>query len=244
MGKFSSKDTVLLIDGYNVLGVNTSLTHAVEAITEESTPFGEEWEEHKYVGINKSEVTQEGFYDDDSGSINDALNEKQGEERILCIGYAGNTIGAGFSGFQGALQSNFQRIASRGVMHKANASYVGSGITEDGRILHALTARTTERDTKAAPVEHGTDTGSGGTAYLQVTALDLDGYDDVTIRVIERNGGSWATLATFADVDVANVAERVEVTGTVEQGLAVEWEFNGIAGTDPSMSFFVGFVRN
>ncbi len=242
MGRYSSKDCVLLVDGFNVLGVNTDIAITVEAITEESTPYGADWEEHKYIGLQRAEVTQEGYFDDAAGSSNDALNEKQGEERIICLGFEGNTIGQKFNGFEGALQTKFTRIGSRGSLHRANAEYNGSGFNEDGKILHALTQRTADGDTKSTPVEHGTDTPDGGTAYLQVTQLDRGGYDDVTIRVLERNGATWATLQEFVDVD-ATGAQRIEVAGTIEQDLAVEWEFNG-TGSDPEITFFVGFVRN
>ena len=242
MAKFSSKDSVVLIDGFNVLGVTTELTHSVEAVTEESTAFGDDWEAHMYVGMKRAEITQNGFYDDASASVNDALNEQQGEDRIYCIGYEGNTIGEAFTGFKGALQTNFERIASRGALHRANASYTGNGEVEEGLILHALTAQTDATgDTKSTPVQHGSQTTAGGTAYLQVSDITLGGYASVTIRVLERNGDSWGTLETFTNV-TSRTAERIEIAGTVEQDLAVEWEFNG-AGSGNTITFFVGFVR-
>lgn len=241
MGRYSSKDCLLLVDGFNCMGEMTEVADAVEAITEESTPYGEEWEEHKYVGLQSAELSQSGFFEDGPASVNDALNEKQGENRIYCLGYQGNTIGNGFTGFEGALQTNFERVASKGTLHKANASYMGAGKVEEGRILHALAERTADGDTKATPVENSSSSSNGGAAYLQVADLDLGGYDDVTINVLERNGGTWDTLATFT-ADDANEAQRIEVSGDVEEDLAVEWTFNG-SGSDPAITFFVGFAR-
>ncbi len=242
MAKYSSKDAILLIDGYNVLGTTTTITHSVEAMTEEKTGLGDEWEEHEYLGIQKAELSQEGFFDDASVSVNDALNEKQGEDRSYILGYEGNTIGKNFSGFKGALQSNFNRIASRGALHKANADYMGNGIVEDGKILHALTARTADGDTEASPVDNAAATTDGGNAYLQVTALTLGGYDDVVITVRESSDNvTWNDLDSFTAVDDTG-AERIEIAGTVKQYLAVSYSFTG-TGSDPSITFFVGLAR-
>lgn len=238
--RYSSKDCVLLVDGFNVLGVNTELSETREAVTEESTPFGAEWETHKYVGIQRTELTQTGFYDDASESINEALNEKQGETRILCLGFASDAVGKSFTGFEGNLQTKYERVASRGELHKASAEYIGSGVVEDGRILHPIMARTADGDTRLTPVQHG-GTSTNGAAYLQVVNLTLGGYTDATIRILERNGGTWDTLDEFSAVSLLG-AERIEISGTIQQDLAVEWKFNG-AGASPSIEFFVGFVR-
>lgn len=242
MAKYSSKDCVFLVDGYNILGVTTQIEPIIEALTQETTALGDEWETHKYLGINRAEFAQEGFFDDASDSSNDALSGKQGESRVMCVGYEGNTIGKHFTGFQGELHANYARIASKGALHRANARYVGGGIVEDGLILHALAARSADGDTKSTPVQHGSSTSDGGAAYLQVPSLTLGGYTSVTIRVLERDGSTWATLATFTAVTAAPVAERITVAGTIEQDLAVEWVFNG-SGSNPSITFLVGFVR-
>ena len=244
MAKYSSKDCVLLIDGYNVLGLTTAVTHNAEALTEESTGFGVEWAEHTYLGLQKTELSQEGFFDDASGATNDALNEHQGEERVLCLGFEGNTIGRNFNGFKGALQTKFDRIASREKLHRANAAYIGSGVNEDGKILHALTARTADGDTESTPVDNTAASADGGSAYLQVSALTLGGYTNVTITVRESADALvWSDLEVFTVVTFSPTAERIVITGAVKRYLAVSYEFTG-AGANPSITFFVGFARN
>lgn len=246
MARYSSKDCVLLIDGYNVLGVTTQINYSAEAITKEMTPLGADWEEHTYTGINRAEITQEGFYDDATGSINDALSEKQGLERVMCLGLEGNTIGRKFSGFRGAMETKFTRIASRGDFHKANAEYMGSGITEDGRVLHALTARTAGGNTEGAGtrVDNGAQTTAGGAAYLQLSALTLGGYNNILIKVRQSDDGTvWEDLTSFTAVTTAPNKECKVIAGTIKRYLAVSWAFTG-AGSGPSATFFVGVVRS
>jgi hypothetical protein len=243
MARYSSKDCILLLDGFNVMGRSTELTSSVEAVTEESTPYGAEWEEHFYVGINRAEISQNGFYDDASASINEALNEKQGESRILCFGFEGNTIGKQFAGVEGAMQTNFERVASMGELHKANASYNGNGEVEDGRIIHALVEREADGDTESSSVDNGAESTDGAYLYLQVPALTLGGYDDITITVRDSaDGSSWADLESFTAVTAAQTVERIFKSGTIRRYLAVSWEFTGV-GSDPSATFFVGVVR-
>lgn len=247
MAKYSSKDCVLLIDGYNVLGVTTELTPSVEAMTEEDTALGDEWETHDYIGIQRAELTQNGFFDDASGSINDALNEQQGAERVLCFGIEGNTIGQQFTGFKGAMQSDFVRIASMNGLTKANASYKGSGTVEDGQILHALGAETADGDTESTPVDGGAGNApstNGGSGYLQVPALTLGGYTNVVVKVRDSADNiTYGDLITFTAVAAAPAAERATVVGDVERYVACSWAFTG-AGADPSVTPFVGFKRN
>ena len=246
MGRYSSKDCLLLVDGYDVMGEMTEVTDAVEAITEESTPFGEEWEKHKYVGLQSAELSQSGFFEDGAASVNEALNEKQGENRIYCLGYQGNTTGKAFAGFEGALQATFERVASKGTLHKANASYMGAGKVEEGRILHALAERAADGDTEAAGtrVDNGAQTTAGGSAYLQVTGLDLGGHTNVVIKVRDSaDGTTWDDLETFTAVTSSPAVERKIKAGTIRRYLAASWEFTG-AGSDPDITFFVGFCRN
>lgn len=246
MAKYSSKDIVLLIDGYDVLGLTTTVTHSVEAMTEETTGFGDAAVEHTYLDLQKAELSQEGFFDDAAGATNEALNEKQGDDRVYCLGFEGNTIGKTFTGFKGALETKYDRIAARGTLHKANASYLGNGIVEDGKILHALTARTAAGNTEAAGtrVDNGAATADGANAYLQVTALTLGGYTNVIIKVRESaDGTTWSDLETFTAVTAAQIAERKIKAGAIKRYLAVSYSFTG-AGADPSITFFVGLARN
>lgn len=241
--RYSSKDTVLLIDGYNVLGAMTDLTHAAEALTEETTGLGDSWEEHEYVGVQRAEISQSGFYDDASLSVNEAFSNKEGNKRVVCFGIEGNAAGKAFVGLSGALETRLDRIASAKELHKVNVTYVVSGKSEDGKLLLALSDQDADGDTESAPIDNDAASINGADLYLQVTALDLDGADNLTVKVRSSTDGvTWSDLDTFTAVTTAPAAEMQIKTGTIPQYLAVAWEFTGTS-TDPSATFLVGAVR-
>lgn len=245
MAKYGSDDAFLLVDGYNVTGVSTDFEDTIEAVLERTDGLGDSWEEQSYVGLRRASIAQNGFYDDEALSSNAALNAQQGTSRLLMYGLAGNTLGKKVTCYQGAMQVDVSRVASRGALHKLNVSYLGSGEVSDAVILHALGEETEDDDNSATSFDGTAQSSDGGIAFLQVTALDLDGYDDVTITVLDDadDTGTFGTLVAFTDVSAAQTAQRMTVAGTVERYLAVSWEFNG-TGTSPSISFIVGFKRN
>ncbi len=240
----SNNVAFLLVDGYDLLGVSTNLTDNLEALIQDTTPFGESWETKASTGLKKATLSQEGFFDDATGSNNAALNGQQGVSRVLCYGIEGNTVGQKFIGYSGALQANFTRIATRGELHRANANYEGNGEVEEGRILHAHATQTADGDTEDTPVDNDAATTDGGSGYLQVSALTLGGYDNIVITVRQSaDGESWEDLTSFTAVTSAPAKERKTLTGTVKQYLAVSWAFTG-TGSDPSVKFMVGFKRD
>lgn len=242
--RYGSKDVAFfLLDGYSILGTMTQFSDTLTALTEDITVLGEEWVEHGFTGNKQAAITQQGFFDDDSDSVNDALNGAEGTARVLCYGLAGNTAGKAFTGYSGAMQATYERVATVKAFHKANASYQGSGVVEEGVIVHALGAETTDGDSEAASLDSGAGTTSGGAGYLQVTDLTLGGYDDATITILDSaDDTTFAALVTFTDVSAAQTAERIEVAGSVGRYIAASWAFNG-TGSGPSISFMAGFHR-
>lgn len=249
IARYGSDDVgFLLIDGYDLLGTTTQLEHAVEAMTEETTALGDSATEHTYTGIQRATLTQQGFYDDAAAAQNAAFAANIGTAPVLCFGIEGNTIGEKFIGYSGAMQATWERVASRGQLHKANARYEGSGIVEEGEILHAHGAETSASgNTEATPVDGGAGNApstDGGSGYLQVSALTLGGYTDVTIKVRDSDDDiTYGDLLTFTAVTTAQTAERVTVAGNVERYVASSYAFTG-AGTGQSVTYFCGFYRN
>jgi hypothetical protein len=243
MAQYSSANTILIIDGYNVLGVNTELSINSEALTQEVTAFGDTWEAHRYIELKKADISQNGYYDDAALAINEALSGKQGETRIACFGFEGNTIGKTFTGIEGAMQIKYDRLASKGTIHRVNASYSSNGEVEDGKIIHALAARTTAGNTQATPVNNGAQTTGGAVVYLQLTNLTLGGYTNIVVKVRQSADGiTWEDLDTFTAVTAAPGKERKIKTGTIKQYLAVSWAYTG-SGSNQSATFLVGVAR-
>lgn len=243
MTRYGSDDVAFLIaNGQNILGDTTQLADSREALTEETTVLGSTWQEHSAVGVKRYTLSQQGFFNDAANRSNAALITP-GSSKILCLGLEGNTIGKRMIGAQ-LVQANYERLISRGALHKANARYEAEGQQDEGRILHALGAETANDDTEATPYDGGAQSSNGGVAYLQVTALSLGGYTSVTVTVIDDadGAGSFGVLQAFTNVTAIG-AQRIVIAGTVERYLAVSWAFNG-SGSNPSIEFMVGFTRN
>lgn len=243
MTKYGSDQVAfLLVDGYSILGVQTTFRDDKEAITEESHGLGASWVEHEAVGVKRATFEQEGFYDDAEDGAHEALNERQGVSRILCYGVAGNVVGRKMIGFAGAMQVNYQRLAARNELHKANARYLGNGQVDEGVILHEHTAETTANG-QGSGVDNTTSTANGAVGYLQVSALTLGGYTSVTVKIQHSSdGNTWADLITFDNVTTAPTAQRKTVAGTINRHLRAIWQFNG-AGAGQSIRFVIGASR-
>lgn len=244
MATYGSADIGYFIaNGISLLGVVTDVSDTVEALTEDGTVLGVAWNTPLVVGVKRFELTQSGFYDDSAGVINAGMVAAEGVLQVVMLAYEGNTLGKHVTGFQGPLQSKYVRGVARDALHKAHAEYVGSGASETGRIVHVLAAETTPSgNTQSTPVDNAASSANGGAAYLEVTAIALGGYTDVTIKARHSADNiTYADLATFANVSVVG-GQRVTFAGTVNRYVAASWLFNG-SGSSESITFTVGVAR-
>lgn len=230
----------LLVDGYNIPGLSREFSDNLEALTEECHGFSEEWVKHTATGIKRGNLELNAWFDDDEAATHEVLGNFPGLIRVVSYGVEGNVIGKRAVCWKGAMQSNYNRIAVRGELHKATVSMQSSGEVDEGLILHGLVQEEGNGDTKANKIDNGSATENGAIFYLQVTQLDLDGLDDVVVRIIDSaNGTDWDTLKNFTAVEVAPHTERVIVEGTVRRYLAVEWAFTGLTTEEPTITFLV-----
>jgi hypothetical protein len=81
------------------------------------------------------------------------------------LNYEGNTLGKRFVGFQGPFQAAYTRVAKGKELHKANATYQGSGALGNGRIVVPLGAVAAAGNSQTTPVDNGASTANGGAAY-------------------------------------------------------------------------------
>jgi hypothetical protein len=145
-GKFGSSKALFLVSGYNMLAAKLEgLRYKIESLIDRTDGEGDAWEEYTPNGVSKAEVAQEGgYFDTAAGSSHEALKDSAGAARVVCLGLGGNAIGQPFVGFQGVYQQDYEVLSKRGALTRANASYVVSGRADQGSILHALTAETTD----------------------------------------------------------------------------------------------------
>ena len=244
MAKRGSSDaSLLLVDGYNLIGSATEFSEKREATFDDTTALGDTFMTQGFADLKKFTLSQKGFFDDAAGGSNEALSAMSGANRLVCYGLSGNAIGRAMTGFSGTVQHSYERVAAIGKFTRANAEYLGNGQMDDGRIVQALGAVTAAGDSKTSKLDNTTSSASGGAAYLQVPAVVLGGYTSWTVKLVHSaDGTTWADLATFTAVTAGPSAQRVAVSGTVNRYVAATWTLNG-TGTSPSLTFLVGFAR-
>ena len=249
MGVYGPDDVAfLLVAGYNLLGYTQELSDDSEAILEVSTTLGDTAEEYTAVGVSKMMLKQRVFYDDTDNATDEALLAALGAEKVVCYGVEGNTLGKHFVGFKGALGRHYNRVARLAELHKAEVDYVGTGAIEEGIILHSHQAETADGDTEGASSQDaGASSASGGSGYLQVSALTLGTATSVTFNIRHSADDiTYANLITFTTVTAApghaTSHQRSTVSGTVNRHLAVSWA--DVGGTFTSATFMIGFKRS
>lgn len=227
MANYSSKDVAfLLVGGFSLLGQTTALSETIAATLQEMTALGDEWAEHVDTAIRRATLTQSGYFDDVTNSAHESMVKvTAGGSRVVCYGVEGNVIGRKFMGFVGALQSKYERIVSLNAIHRANASYNGSGRVYEGVILQEHATRGDDWNTavEGTSVDNGAASSNGGAAFIQVSGFSGPNTLTVKVRHAADGGGSgatWADLATFT-VTGSQVGSVVAVSGTVNRYLSV-----------------------
>lgn len=232
-----------LIGGRNVLGTRTSVTVKAEATFADTTVLGDTWTQNATTGLKKGSVSQDGFFDDAVGAINEALCDLENTRQVLLLAHEGNVAGKKAFGCAGSFAATYDRGMSIAEFHKATATHTVTGELEEPRILAALAARTTAGNTEAASIDNAALTSLGGAGYLGVTALALGGYTNLVVKVRHSSDNvTFADLLTFTAA-TGIVGERKAVAaGTVNRYLAISWAWTG-AGTGQSATFTVAFAR-
>lgn len=232
-GKFASASVVFLIDGYNILSAAVqSLRHKVGVVTEATHGLGDSWHKHTPVGMRFAELAQEGaFFDTSAGNIHEALgggvaSTPQSTMRVACVGYAGNTVAAPFTGFEGLVQGEYEALGNVGALQRANAAYTVSGKGEDGHILHALGAETADANTEASSVDN---TSAAGGRTIPITSNSQAAASVVTTPV--AHGLTTGDTVLIAGVSGSSPTINGERTVTVLTSTTFSVPVDTSAGT-------------
>lgn len=238
---------LILLGGYSVSGYLTEFSDEKEALTEETTTFGDEWVENSYVGLSRGSISFSGYFDDDTGASDAALVGGQSASRVIGYGVEGNALGKRLTCLQGSCETKYGRAASRGELHKVNAEITVSGSIDEAQIVAPLAARTTAGNTDSTSLAAAAATTAGGQAYLFVTALALGGYTNVvfTLRDSADNitfgdvvGGGFTAVTAIGSQRIATAADL-----TIKKYTSVSWAWTG-SGSDQSVTACVALKRN
>ena len=239
----SADVSFFLVGGFDILGYQTQIEDAHEALLEESHTLGDAWREQSYVGVRQADFSQDGFYDDAVNANHDALSTGPGVSRVLCYGPAGTATGAPFTGYAGAMQIRYERIVSRAALHKARATYRGSGRVDEGKVLWTHKATTTS-STNSGPIDNTASTTGGGAGYFQLSAYASAVLSTSVLARVQHSSDNitYADLISFTAATAAPTAQRVETTAVVERYVRMAASYGG--GAAPATAvMFVGFAR-
>ena len=246
VGKFGPASGVFLVDGYNMLSNKiTAMREKATSQLTDTTGIGDTFYETAPTGLTSVEVTQEGAFFDTTANYSHAAlsgsvpSSPQATARVLCVGYAGQTVGYPMVGFQGTYSQDYEVVAEMGNLQKANVTYAMTGQRDAGVILQPLAAQTDSWDTTSTPVDNSASTSDGGVGYIQCTAAS--GFSGFIGKV--RHSSDYVTysdLLSFTDDVSAPFAERVTVSGTVNRYLSL----TGIITGTGSITVFCGFSRS
>lgn len=207
MSQYSSKDIgFLLVDGYNLLGVTTTLQDNMETIIQEATTFGVDWASFVSAGVKKGALSQSGYFDDATGSMHEALAgtalASVGDPRVLVYTLESNTVGAHFVGYRGAIESKYERVLALEKLHIANAAYSPSDAVDLGQVLKTHAAVTADGNTTATSVDQAADTrvtkstivSNSQAVATVVTTEENHGLVNNDVVLIAGNSGSSPTI--------------------------------------------------
>lgn len=204
MSKYSGANfSVLLVDGYNVAAaVMDNASIAIEALTQQTNPFGVATESHTPVGITKGTlVAGGGLYDTATDALHSANGTVVGIQRVVCAALYGNTPGKPFFGFEGAYSQKYEVMDQKDGLTKANVVYVVTGDVDEGQIVQDLATFTADWDTK-----------TGGSNAAD-TPVDYTTYDGNRAIPITSNSIANPTVVTCSKPHGLTTGDKVLIAG-------------------------------
>lgn len=155
-------DIFLVVGGYNLIGdgdrVNSIKLPDATATIEDTTGVGAMQPRHKFTGHKSyDDIEFDGWFSDESDSINTRLQAISQTARVLMGGDAGQAIGDPFVGGT-ALDFQYKRRPEPTLLVKAGGALRTTGDVHHGVLLKPLTAITADGDTEASSIDLGAST--------------------------------------------------------------------------------------
>jgi len=238
MAKTHGRQAVVLFDQYDLSAWLTSYEGADDVdIPDTSCIGGSTARRYEVVGLRGGTMSLSGHYDPAAGASQAVLNAAfaQAAARVVSAFPQGDTIG-----LPADLMSARETSLSAGTpvdgVASISAQAVGDGGKEFGVSLHSRAAAVTTSGDSAS-VDQLAQSANGGVGHIHCTVAAADTIDvDIEDSADDE---TFATLITFAQITTTAAAERVEVTGTVEQYVR-ETHALGVSGP---YTYAVAFAR-
>jgi hypothetical protein len=232
----------LTIGQYDLTSVTNKLEDSISKPAIESTPYGVTAPEYLSGVLKSYELTgQDGWYDDATNSVNDAMVALASGERVMILAPWGNTVPASGVGktcicTDGVLSTAYKRAETVGDYTKASFEVAVSGqVDQRAGLVSELAARDDAATTAATYYNFGADGAAGGRMYLVITSITWDTQTSLLVAVQDCNtsGGAYADHTTFTSVAApATGAAEMKVLdhAAIQQYVCTTLTFAGGAG--------------
>lgn len=228
------KNTVVLVDQYNLSAYFNGVDAEQKLDTPETTTFGKSAKTY-LPGLQDGSLSLSGLFDGSASAVDAVLAAALAatSDNIVSVLFQG----AGTQGSVGrickAIESSYKVSAPVSGVVSASANFQPDDGQHAGVLLHLLQAETTATNTTA--VDNAALTSNGAVANLHVTAFT---GTNIAIKVQHSvDNVTFADLITFNSVTGVGAQQGV-VTGTVNRYLRVIW-----SGTFTSATFAVVGAR-
>lgn len=238
MAYLSGKDCAhVLVDSVDVAVSNNAVGVTTEPVCPTRRPLGQAYKTAFLTGQVDSEMTISGWLD---ATTTTQLADASGDAKVISVLFGGNAISQLFAG----LKTAYVTGRKVGIADDDLDSYEPVLVTSDckaniGYVVAPLTARTTAGNLDTADASRDAAAAASGLAFLHITALDLGGYDSVTVTVRHSSDGITYANHTAFTTATAVGAQTLALATEVYQYLSIAWAYVG-SGTSPTWTGFVG----
>lgn len=206
--RYGPSSAFLLVGGSNISGDTFKFDETAEQTLQEVRGLGESWDRFLPVGLGKNMLeTEGGIYDDRTVGLLAALQAQGGTLQLVDFGVEGSTLGLKVVMINGTYVGQWTRTAKRDALLMANGIHTLTGTRYEGRVLGALTSRTGDGNSTAAPLDQA--------SYATTVAILNSNVDD-SIETSSAHGlvtGDWVKITGHTCTpDINSGTDSVQVT--------------------------------
>jgi len=215
MAKKHGKETVVLVDGYDVTGQSSALDVTNAMDTQEVTAFGDQQKSY-VVGAVDGKISQKGFLTDGTAEAHDVLRQRIGSA-VVFLAHYGTVTGAYGWGGSAELNTAYGVSGGAGAPVTFSADY-NFGLY-GGQPIKMMRCHAEGAGTRGAGTANETPSNAGARAFLHILSIS-SGTPTVALQHgTASTEAAFSNLASFGAVAAAPYAAGTEVTGTVRQYL-------------------------
>jgi hypothetical protein len=238
-GKKAGKWCRVFVEGYNL---TTKVRNVPLSSTYNKVESGGFTQDMAYlIGRGDGAITLGGLFDDTDNSTHEALQllASGNTTQLVTVAIGDNALPA-----QGDITASLQATQATYVVTpdlndivSVSAEYAAKGVPIEWGVL--LDDDTITGDGSTSSLDQGGQTTNGAVGYCHITALSAG--DTITVVIEDSaNDADWSTLITFTLDGTALDAERIEVSGTIDQYVRVTYT---TTGTGISFPVAVALIR-